>query len=98
MLFYNAYFEVFLLIIRFEIETEETRSEAARKICQKYLCSNEDDLPNNKSNSKSDECVVPQEENSFNEKYSTYNFVLDVLNADIVSQCLDNIKSECYTL
>lgn len=83
-----------VFFIRFEIETDETRSEAARKICQKYLCSDEDDLPNSKSISKSDEDVIPQEENSFNEKYSTYNFVLDVLNADIVSQCLDNIKSK----
>lgn len=80
--------------IRFEIETDETRSEAARKICQKYLCSDEDNLPNTKSISKSDEDVGPQEENSFNEKYASYNFVLDVLNADIVSQCLDNIKSK----
>lgn len=82
------------MIIRFEIETDETRSEAARKICQKYLCSDKDDLQNNKSISKSEEDVGPLEENSFNVKYASYNFVLDVLNADIVSQCLDNIKSK----
>lgn len=87
------HFVCFVLVIRFEIETDENRTEAAREICQKYLCSDENDLPNNKSISKSDENIGPQEDSS-KEKDASYNFVLDVLNADIVSQCLDSIKSK----
>ncbi|XP_063707413.1 G protein-coupled receptor kinase 2 [Culicoides brevitarsis] len=90
---YYRYISFLDVVNRFEIETDETRSEAAQKICQKYLCSDENILPNNKLTNKSDEDGVPQDPNSFNEKYSAYNLVLDVLNADIVSQCIDNIKN-----